>query len=374
MLLIPGMRLSLVHIPGETPDQIGVWIPDKKAFLCADDFYKAFPNLYAIRGTPSRDFREWINSLDIMRKLRPHYLIPSHTRSLEGEEYIYNILTEYRDAIQLIHDQTVRYMNMGLLPDDIVEKIQLPASLSSNPYLKEFYGTVGWSVKGVFNNYMGWFSGDPVDLWPLQNKDKAQRVVDLAGGVAATVSAAETALHNNDPQWALELATYVIRIKPNHEKAKQIRFLSLKNLAAKQISANGRNYYLTCAMEDLGLEIKPSDEARQTSIKRWPLWQLLEAMTTRFKAEECGDVHKTLLFDFEDVNEHVGFYIRNSIAVLFRGMPEGEADVVVHVKSQIWRELAGRSRNRLKTYLEGHIVVDGGVLNFRRLMECFDQS
>ena len=368
------MRLSLIHIPGETPDQIGVWIPDKKAFLCADDFYKAFPNLYAIRGTPSRDFREWINSLDIMRKLRPRYLIPSHTRSLEGEEYIYNILTEYRDAIQLIHDQTVRYMNMGLLPDDIVEKIQLPASLLSNPYLKEFYGTVGWSVKGVFNNYMGWFSGDPVDLWPLQSKDKAQRVIDLAGGAGATVSAAETPLHNNDPQWALELATYVLKLKPNHEKAKQVRFLSLKNLAAKQISANGRNYYLTCAMEDLGLEIKPSDEARQTSIKRWPLWQLLEAMTTRFKAEDCGDVHKTLLFDFEDINEHVGFYIRNSVAVLFRGMPEGEADVVVHVKSQIWRELAAKSRNRLKTYLDGHIVVDGGVLNFRRLMECFDQS
>ena len=368
------MQLTLLHIPGETSDQIGVWIPEKKALLCADDFYKAFPNLYAIRGTPSRDFREWISSLDIMRKLRPHHLIPSHTRPLEGEDYIYRMLTEYRDAIQLIHDQTVRYMNMGLLPDEIVEKIALPPKLLENPYLKEFYGTVGWSVKGVFNNYMGWFSGDPVELWPLQNKEKAQKMVALGGGIGSMVSAADTALYNNDLQWALELATHVLRVRPDHEKAKQIRFLSLKNLAAKQISANGRNYYLTCALEDLGLVNKPSDEARQNNLNKWPLWQIFEVMTTRFKPEECQDVNKIVLFDFEDVNEHIGFYIRNSITELFRGKPEREADVTVHVKSKIWREIAGKTRSPFKAYLDGHIVVDGGILSFRSIMGCFDSD
>ena len=44
------MNVRLIHIPGETPDQIGVWLPDSKVMLPADDVYKAFPNLYAIRG------------------------------------------------------------------------------------------------------------------------------------------------------------------------------------------------------------------------------------------------------------------------------------------------------------------------------------
>ena len=37
--------------------------------LCADNLYRSFPNLYAIRGTPYRDVRRWIASLDAMRAL-----------------------------------------------------------------------------------------------------------------------------------------------------------------------------------------------------------------------------------------------------------------------------------------------------------------
>ncbi|PAA50972.1 hypothetical protein BOX15_Mlig009765g2 [Macrostomum lignano] len=53
---IAGLKLKLVHIPGETDDQIAVYWPEKEALFCADDVYKAFPNLYAIRGTP---FAAW---------------------------------------------------------------------------------------------------------------------------------------------------------------------------------------------------------------------------------------------------------------------------------------------------------------------------
>ena len=65
----------------------------------------------------------------------------------------------FRDGIQLVHDQTVRYMNKGLYPDEITRKVQLPPYLAEHPFLQEFYGTVEWSIKAVFANYMGWFSG-----------------------------------------------------------------------------------------------------------------------------------------------------------------------------------------------------------------------
>jgi alkyl sulfatase BDS1-like metallo-beta-lactamase superfamily hydrolase len=48
---ICGIRITLIHAPGETPDQTVVWIAEKKVLLPADNFYRAFPNLYAIRGT-----------------------------------------------------------------------------------------------------------------------------------------------------------------------------------------------------------------------------------------------------------------------------------------------------------------------------------
>ena len=43
-------------ISGETNDQIIVHWPEKDVLFPADNLYRAFPNLYAIRGTASRYF------------------------------------------------------------------------------------------------------------------------------------------------------------------------------------------------------------------------------------------------------------------------------------------------------------------------------
>ena len=46
-LTIAGVRLELMHTPGETNDGISVWLPDRRVLLTGDLFLKAFPNLYA---------------------------------------------------------------------------------------------------------------------------------------------------------------------------------------------------------------------------------------------------------------------------------------------------------------------------------------
>ena len=58
-LEIAGVKLVLIHAPGETNDQLFVWLPEKKTLLPGDNVYKAFPNLYTIRGTLYRDVLEW---------------------------------------------------------------------------------------------------------------------------------------------------------------------------------------------------------------------------------------------------------------------------------------------------------------------------
>ena len=49
-----GVDLVLYHAPGETPDQVIVHWPSQDTLFPADNIYRAFPNLYAIRGTQSR--------------------------------------------------------------------------------------------------------------------------------------------------------------------------------------------------------------------------------------------------------------------------------------------------------------------------------
>ena len=148
-LNISGLDIQLYHAPGETNDQIFVWIPKYKALFPGDNFYKAFPNLYTIRGTPYRDLAGWVKSIDMMRYLQPELLVPSHSKPIEGSEEILKNLTDYRDAIQYIHDQTVRLINKGMTPDQIANLIKLPEHLASSPFLKEFYGTPEWSSKNA---------------------------------------------------------------------------------------------------------------------------------------------------------------------------------------------------------------------------------
>ena len=62
----------------------------------------------------TRDTTSWINAIDLMRKLKPNIMVPQHTRPIAGEMVIMDILTSYRDAIQFVRDQTIRYMNKGL--------------------------------------------------------------------------------------------------------------------------------------------------------------------------------------------------------------------------------------------------------------------
>ena len=49
-----------------------------------------------------RDTLLWAKAVDLMRNLRPKLLVPQHTRPVEGQEEIEQILTAYRDAIQVL--------------------------------------------------------------------------------------------------------------------------------------------------------------------------------------------------------------------------------------------------------------------------------
>lgn len=58
--------------------------------------------------------KAWIASLDLMRRLAPDYLVPSHTRPVVGKDEVARQLRDYRDGIQSILTQTVRVSGLGV--------------------------------------------------------------------------------------------------------------------------------------------------------------------------------------------------------------------------------------------------------------------
>lgn len=244
-----GFELELSKAPGETPDHIVVWLASQKTLFCGDNFYHAFPNLYAIRGTPYRDFDAWADTMDQLMAFEPDILAPGHTQPVIGADAIRTALRDYRDAIRFVVSKTVEGMNAGLSPVTIAADLKLPEDLASKPYLQEFYGNVGYASRAYFAGTLGWFDGNPTSLAELPPATEAAKVIDLAGGAANVLSAAQAALSKNDAQWAMELADRLIVTDQYKTQASQIKIKALRYMADFTINAPTRNYYLLAARE-----------------------------------------------------------------------------------------------------------------------------
>jgi len=246
---IVGIELELVAVNGETSDALYVWQPQKRVLFAGDNFYKSWPNLYAIRGSMYRDIRAWANSVDMMLKEEPEYLVAGHTRPIIGSEKINEAMTDYRDAIRFVFDKTIEGMNKGMTPDELVDYVQLPAELAEKDYLREYYGNIEWAVRQIFNAHLGWFDGNPTNLFSLSPKQEAMRMAKLAGGEKQLLQQAQQALSSNDSQWAAQLADHLIALNPDAAEPKLVKAQALEALAEQLLTATGRNYYLTCAQE-----------------------------------------------------------------------------------------------------------------------------
>ena len=246
---IDGVCLEMLRLPGETEDQIMVWVPEKKVLCCGDNYYGCFPNLYAVRGSQYRDLALWIKSLDVLMSYPAEYLLPGHTGVIYGNDDIKEVLGNFRRAIDYILEKTLEGMNQGRSEDQLAAEVKLPPEYAGLPYLGEYYGCVEWTVRAIFTAYLGWFDGNPTNLHPLPPKERAEKAVALAGGADAVLRAAEEAVRKGECQWCLELCDLLLTIGVNAEAARRQKAVALTKLAAYETSANGRHYYLVCAHE-----------------------------------------------------------------------------------------------------------------------------
>lgn len=244
-----GHVLELAKAPGETPDHLVVWLESERILFCGDNFYHAFPNLYAIRGTPYRDFGSWADTLDQLMAYNAEILAPGHTNPVFGADRIRRMLTGYRDAIRHVVMETVNGMDAGLDPVTIAANLKLPQDLASKPYLQELYGHLGYAARAYFAGTFGWFDGNPTSLGQLPPAVEAEKMIALAGGGANLLEVAKGALGDGDWQWALELADRLIAAEAEITAARQVKIIALRKLADLTVNAPTRNYYLYSARE-----------------------------------------------------------------------------------------------------------------------------
>ena len=246
------------------------------------------------------------------------------------------------DAIQFVHDQTVRLMNLGLDPNEIAERLVLPKHLGDSPYLKEFYGTPEWSAKNVFSGYLGWFDGNPSSLKPLPLKDEAEKIIQLSGDWDSLFKVAEDAFLVNDFQWSLQLTDYLLRSRPDDQKTKLLRKSSLEALGDQESNPNSRYYYLSSAAQlDENYQendiLLPSLEV----IQKYPIESMMETLKVNVIPEKSLNKNIQLLFTFTDSPKSFSLFLRRGVLEVQPFMITGSS---VQIKS---------SENDLKAILSG---------------------
>jgi alkyl sulfatase BDS1-like metallo-beta-lactamase superfamily hydrolase len=245
--VIAGVELHLIAAAGECHDVILVWLPEKDVLIEIGILYEAFPALVTMRGSGQRDPLDYINSLKICRSLNPEHLVALHGPNpvTSGKENVRQYLTNFSDAIQFMHDQVVRYMNLGYPPGKIKDMLELPSHLASNHYLQETYGSKDWDIYHIFRYYRGYYTGEIRDLLPQSPLSEARMSAELAGGVGALASKAQKAFVDCNFEWALRLADDVLILEPGNVSAFETKKAAMLTLAENTMNSQARNELLS---------------------------------------------------------------------------------------------------------------------------------
>ncbi len=315
-ITVAGIRMQLLHVPSEAESELCVWLPDDRVLLSAEVVQDhTCPNIYTLRGAKHRDAKQWYESIDLMRQWREaEHMVLQHGPPVSGGDEVAAVLEGYRDGIQFQHDQTLRLANQGYAADEIAQRIRLPPHLENwSPWMRPFYGSVAHNVPAIFNDYLGWFDGDPVVLAPTPRPEHARRLVALMGGRDAVLRAATAAVDDDDdPQFGAELATYLIRVDVDDREARLVKARAFRRQGYAQINPTWRGFYLTGAgyldgtlgdLLDTLHQLTGSARNSPEVLAQLPAAVIVDQLPVRLVAEAVLEVHLVVGLAFTDA-EH----------------------------------------------------------------------
>ena len=233
-----GTKFEIYRAPSETYDHLFVWVPKYKTVFTGDVYYESFPNIYTLRGTQPRWALDYVDSLNRILALKPEIAVPSHGLPLHGNDDITKRLTRYRDAIQYVHDETVKGMNAGKDVYTLMHEIKLPPALE----VGESYGNLIWSIRGIYEGYVGWFDLNPATMYEAPASSVYPDIVKLAGGPDAIAALALARVQSGDAVAALHLTGVALAADPNNRKSLEARLKALEILRGRCKNTNERGW------------------------------------------------------------------------------------------------------------------------------------
>jgi alkyl sulfatase BDS1-like metallo-beta-lactamase superfamily hydrolase len=376
--MIAGVELNLIPVAGETHDVLLVWLPRKDVLIEIGVLYEAFPALTTMRGSGQRNPLDYMDTLKLCRSLNPEYLVALHGAHpvTSGEENVREYLTNFSDAIQFMHDQTVQYMNAGYTPGEIMEILELPPHLASNSYLQETYGSKDWNIYHIFRYYRGYYTGEVRDLFPQSPMSEAQMSAELAGGIDVLAGKAADALADENYEWALRLADDALLLDPDNASAFETKKATLLALAEDTMNSQARNILLSDYLvmtDQIQVPVVLGDPQRTLSrmdpniVRLMPMDTLHRIMAVNLNASKSVNADIVVGLQLTDIKNndpkgpnHYRLNVRKGVLEIDPPSASGGEFVIV-TDSLTWKQLVLYKLNPEEAVANGKVIITGGT-------------
>lgn len=314
--VIDGVRFVFQLAPdSEAPASMQAYLPDFKALWVGELVNQTSHNLCPIRGAKPRDARAWSSYIHEMLRMFPdaELAFGSHFWPVHGKERVKNWLVKQRDIYKYMHDQTLRLASHGLTPEEIAHTLQLPQSLASEWFNRDYYGTLSANVKSIYTYYFGWYDGNPANLNPLPPAETARRLVECMGGATAALEKAREAYTSGEYQWAVQLLNYIVFAKPDYEEAVLLEASAYEQLGFQEESVTFRNAYLSAAQE-LRTRKLSNPRGKNTSIHRGlSIPDLVHILSVRLNGPRAEGVSLRLDWTIRDSGQTYALIVENAV-------------------------------------------------------------
>jgi alkyl sulfatase BDS1-like metallo-beta-lactamase superfamily hydrolase len=297
--IIDGVKIVFQMAPDtEAPSEMLFYFPDFKALCAAEDATHTFHNLLTLRGAVVRDPHGWAKYLTETIDMfgdKTEVVFASHHWPTWGNDRILEFLTSQRDLYAYIHDQTLRLTNKGYNGPEIAERMTLPPDLKKLWSTRGYYGSISHNVKAVYQRYVGWFDGNPAHLWEHTPKHRAQRYVDLAGGMDQLIAKGHDAYLAGDFRWAAEVLNHAVFADSSNTDAKCKLADTYEQLGYGAENGTWRNFFISGTTELRGKNFgTPTVTASADVMAQLTPEMLFDSMAVQIKGLEAANHHLSI--------------------------------------------------------------------------------
>lgn len=354
-LTIAGEPVEVAPCRTDVQDSVGFYFPERSTLVTNALGIGFIFNLYSLRGDMYRNPLDYVEAHDWALSKDAEVLADIHGPGIKGKEKVREALERASDQMQLIHDQTLRMIALGMDARQAAENVYVPVHIREG---FETYGQVESHVKQVYNGRIGWMGNDVYDINPLSVEEESRRMVEIMGGAENVRSAAHNAVKSGgfpNWSWALKLTSILLEIDGNDVEARKIRATAARAIGQRTTSANARGWYVSEALA-MEKKLKLGDQPVTLELARtflgtpdvekvmsMPLEDSFQYMRYLVDPKKAEDTRLAFTVSVEEAEKPTRIELRNGVLIIFQASEKEKAHI--DVSSKEWAEFVVGQRS-----------------------------